>query len=365
MRNLLRIAGAVLALAGGMLLPAAARQSDRVEVFLSLDPSGNTARLYFMDPLSGLSTLATVESGHSFTLADRYVLYEKARTGAVMRVNPDGTLEPHPFIRRAVDTALLRWVSTGDGRGLAWTQASTSGAVAAYVAWADGSDLRQLPVQPQPGAALYPLALDATRTHFFYDMAHPLTVPQDAPYPLYWHLALYSITAERVIPLPGEPACPCPAAVTPDGRILARLEAPEGVGPFALHLWDLRTGADIRLPAPDLGYRYAGDLLLNHLGTLAVYSAAAGVGVEARVLPEAYALVLADISAGAQRVVLAPGSERYRPLRFIDDDSALLLTHASAGGTYKLELATGRLVRVAEALSLGTIALVPPGGAAP
>lgn len=337
-------------------LPAAAQPPERVDVFVSFDSQANSARLSFMDPLSGLSTVATVESGHSFTLAEGYVLYEKTRTGAVMRVNPDGTLEPHPFIRRAVDTALLRWVSTQDGRGLAWTLASTGGASAAYVAWADGSDLRQLPLTPEPGTVLYPLALNHARTQFFYDVAHPLSADEEAaPYPVYHHLMLYDISGERISALPGEPACPCPAAVTADGRILARLEAPGGQGPFALHLWDLPTGADIRVPAPTLGYRYAGDLVLNAIGTLGVYSVAAGVAAEASLLPESYALILADVSAGQQRVLLAPEPERYRPLRFIDEDSAVLVTHVEDGGTYKLELASGTLQRVASALYLGAI----------
>lgn len=361
-----RAALGVCLLAGlvALLAPTTARAQPnppqhRIEVFLEQPPGTNTAQIYFMDPLSGLSTVARVESGRDFALLGDYVLYEKLRTGAVMRVNPDGTLQPHSFIRRAVDTVALDWVTSPDGQAVAWTTVNTAGEAAAFIAWADGSDLRQLPLLPETeGRALYPLALLDGRALFFYDAAHPIQ-PDDAesaaPYALYYHLAEYNITSEMIFPLPGEPNCPCAAALTPDGRIMARLEAPNGQGPFALHVWDLPSGADIVIPAPQIALRQAGDLLLNANGTLAAYSAAGGVGVEAGLLPEQYALVLVDVVGRTQRVALPPGPERYRPLAFIDGDSALLLVDMQTGGTYKLVLDDNTLLQVSNMRYLGAI----------
>ncbi len=344
------------------LLPATARaQPDpplhRIEVFLEQTPGTNTAQIYFMDPLTGLSTVARVESGRNFALLGDYVLYEKLRTGAVMRVNPDGTLEPHSFIRRAVDTVALDWVTSPDGQAVAWTTVNAAGESAAFIAWADGSDLRQLPLLPEmEGRALYPLALLEGRTLFFFDLAHPVRADETAtPYALYHHLAEYSVTSEMIFPLPGEPNCPCGAALTSDGRILARLEASGGRGPFALHVWDLPSGADIVIPAPQIALRQAGDLLLNANGTFAVYSAATGVDVEAGLLPEQYALVLVDVVGRTQQIVLPAGPERFRPLAFIDKNSALLLTNVQTGGTYKLALNDGTLLQVSDRRYLGAI----------
>jgi hypothetical protein len=136
---------------------------------------------------------------------------------------------------------------------------------------------------------------------------------------------------------------------------MARLEAASGQGPFALHIWDLPSGADILIDAPQTALRQAGDLLLNNNGTLAVYSVAAGVGVEAGLVQEQYALVLGNVGARAQRLITVPGPDRYRPVAFIDGDSALLLTHAVTGGTYKLDLANGELQQVTEKRYLGVI----------
>lgn len=330
-------------------------QPARIEVFLEQDPATNSARLYFMDALSGLSTVANVENGR-FALLGDYVLYEKTRTGAVMRVHPDGTLEPHPFIRRAVDTVALDWVVAPDGESVAWTVVNAAGESAAFMAWADGSDLRQLPLLPEnTQRTLFPLVLVNARTLFFYDAAHPLPAENSAPYALYHDVTQYSISNEMILPLPGEPACPCPAAITPDGRIMVRLEAEAGQGPFALHVWDLATGADILVPAPQIAQRQAGDLVVNENGTLAVYSAAAGVGIEAGLVPEQYALVLADVGAGTQRIVLPAGDVRYQPVSFIDEDTALLLTDARAGGTFKLDLVRGTLEQVSDKRYLGAL----------
>ena len=329
-------------------------QPGRMDVFFAQDPQTSTAKVYFMDPLSGLSTVVNVESGQNFTLVGDYVLYEKSRTGAIMRANANGTLEPHPFIRRAVDTQSLRWVASPDGASIAWVQTSTAGVSQAYVAMADGRDLRQLPIStPSPPLELAPIALTDGMAYFFYDAAHPAGPPTDTPYMTYAHIAEYDLRDEVFYPLPLEPNCPCGAAVTPDGRIFARLEADRGEGPFALHVWDLPTKAEIRIPAPDLPYRMAGDLILTDTGTFAVYSVAAGAGAEPG--QELYALVLVDVVAQEQSPVLAPGSVLYRPLTFIDGDSALLLTDADQGGTYKLDLQSGEIRRVSNDLYLGSV----------
>ena len=238
---------------------------------------------------------------------------------------------------------------------MAWVRVNAMGQSEAYVAWADGSDLRQLPLSAEDTRALYPLALSEGRRLFFYDTAYPLVPPENMPFAPLTHLAEYDIEGEMLFPLPAEPNCACPAAVTADGRIFARLEAPQGQGPFALHEWDLLTGADIQVPPPALPQRQAGDLLLNATGTLAAYNAASGLGVEAGLIPEQYALVLVDVAAGQQRVLLQADAARYIPQGFIDEDAALLLTSPTQGGTYKLDLESGTLQRVSDKIFLGVI----------
>ncbi|MBI5960755.1 MAG: hypothetical protein HY866_18595 [Chloroflexi bacterium] len=334
----------------GLFSPAHAQDTPaRVEVFLAQNLQTGEARISFMDPLSGLSRVVNVENGQRFLLVGNYVLYEKVATGAVMRANADGTLEPHPFIRRAVDTRSLYWVASADGRAVAWVQVNQAGVSEAYTALADGSDLRQLPIST-PGAALelFPLAITNDPRRFFYDAAHPVPAT-DNLYDVFTHVVEYHMVGEVFVPLPDEPNCPCAASISADGRILGRLEAAQGIGPFALHIWDMPTGADILIPAPGLPFRVAGDLLLNNTGTLAVYSASAeAAGGQ-------HTLILADMVTQSQIALLTPGPARYRPLAFIDEDNALLLAGISEGGTYKFDLANKTLQRVSNEIYLGTI----------
>lgn len=351
----------LLLLAAVLLLmlcpPAPTRaQTDpagRIDVFVRTDPASSAASIYFLDALTGLSTVIRADNGHRFALVGDYVLYEKIQSGAIMRANLDGTLEPHPFIRRAVDTRVIRWTVSPDGAAVAWVRVSEAGDSEAFIAWADGRDLRQLPISsPAAPQELVPLALTDGMTDFFYDAAYE---QGQRLYQTYAHVARYSIADEAFYPLPDEPNCPCAAAITANGRIFARLEAPGGAGPFGFHVWDLPTDAASIIPAPDLAYPLAGDLVLNESGTFAVYSAAS----EPTEGERQYSLVLVDGVTQQQYPVLPPGPERYRPLAFIDGDRALLLTEVPGGATYKLDLLERVLQPVSDLAYLGTITTAP------
>jgi hypothetical protein len=353
--------GLLLAITCPVGAPARAQDTviRQIDVFVDQPAGSSTSTIYFLDALSGLSTVVNVENGQHFTLVGDYVLYEKTHTGAIMTANRDGILSPHPFIQHTIDTEAIWWVTSPDRAAIAWVRVSAAGLSEAYIAWADGRDLRQLPIAtPRPPLTLYPIALNTSRTQFFYDSAHPAT---DTPYPAFEHIMMYDISNELFDTPPGEPNCLCGAAISSDGRILARLEttqiAPEERGPFALRIWDLPTNASFFIPPPDVDYRFAGDLVLNDFGTFAVYSAAAGVGAEANIVEEAYVLMMVDVVAQQQRVLAGPGPVRYRPVSFIDEDSALLLTSAAESATYKLDLASGDLLQVSDRIYLGTITL--------
>ncbi len=321
--------------------------TGRIDVFVGTDPETGLMRVYFLDALSGLSTVVNVEDGRHFALVGDYVIYEKTRTGAIMRANADGTLEPHPFIRRAVGIETIRWVAAPDGSAIAWVQVDANGVSAAFVARADGAGLRQLPLTaPGAGLVLFPLYVSAGMEWFLYDAAHPLQPPLATPFDFFAHVAAYSIAEERFVELPAEPDCPCGAAVSANGRIVARLEADAGEGPFALHVWDLPTGASIVVPRSRLPYPLAGNLVVNNRGTLAAYAVAA---------EQHYGVVLVDVVARQQRLALSSEEARYRPLAFIDRDTMVLLTDEIAGGTWKLDLTSGELVQVSDKLYLGTI----------
>lgn len=343
----------LVAVAWSVALPVAARQgpAGRVDVFVGEDAETGLARLYFLDALSGLSTVVNVESGRHFALVGDYVIYEKARTGAIMRANARGTLEPHPFIRRSAGIEQIRWAASPDGSAIAWVEVSADGVSSLFVAQADGSGLRQLPIStPGAGKMLLPLAVSNGMTQLVYDAAHPLESPSGALFEVYEYLSVYQIAEERFVTLAGEPICPCAAAATSGGRTVGRLEAAGGRGPFALRVWDVPTGAETLVPAPNLPYQLAGDLILNETGTLAAYSAATDDD-------SLYALIVVDAVGRRQRLARSSETARYRALAFIDDDSTLLLAEAEAGSTFKLDLTTGELIRVSDKRYLGAINL--------
>lgn len=330
----------LLVLAGGG--QAQAQQAVPVDVFVEQNPATGEANIYFVDALSGLSTVIKADNGEGFTLLGDYVIYRKPQSGAVMRANADGSLEPHPFIQRTEDTRSIHWVVSPDRQAVAWVQTSMAGVSEVFLAWADGRDQRKLAIPPPaPPLNIEPLALSNGLAAFFYDAAHP---PAAVAYDYYVDLAQYRVAEGLFFSLPQEPNCPCGAAITPDGGILARLESPDGQGPFGLHIWDLAGGADILIPAAGLPYPIAGDLVLNGIGTFAAYSVSNGAQ---------YGLVLVDVVIQQQVLVFDPGPTRYRPVAFIDDDSALLLT--ADDGTYKLDLVSGELRRVSTLIYLGTI----------
>lgn len=359
-----RLRSALAALSAALLVaitlvPAMspARAQERVpvhyDVFVQRDPATNQARIFFLDALSGLSTVVNAGESTGFTLVDDYVLYESLQTGAIMQAALNGTAAPHPFIQRR-DGAQVRWVVSPDGRAIAWVTVSTDGQSAAFAAWADGSGLRQLPIDsPAAPLTLAPVALSNGMQRFVYDTAHDPAAeqPGGTPYGPYTHLAAYDITAEQFVPLPSEPNCPCGAGFTPDGRVFLRLEAPGGDGPFSVHIWDIDSGAETRVDPPDFPYRHGGDVLLNGLGTLAIYS----VTAQAEDGVQRHALILVDLVLSQQYLITSPGPTRYHPHAFIDDDRAVMLVDANLTGTYKLNLDNGNLRPVSDLAYLGTI----------
>ncbi|MBN1681751.1 MAG: hypothetical protein JW966_15835 [Anaerolineae bacterium] len=327
-----------------------------LDVFIEHNADTGATNIYYMDALSGLSVVVSADNGERFTLAGTYVMYQKVQSGAIMRARSDGTLEAHPFIRRTSDDRSVDWVTSPDHRAVAWVRVTTAGGSETFAAWADGRGLRQLTIpSPAPPLVITPVALADDMTTFFYAITDPTQPPPDTPYPVYEHLAAYDLLAGEAVALPQEPNCPCGAAISPDGRIFVRLEAPGGQGPFALHVWDLLPRAAIVIPAPDLPLVWAGDLLLNESGTLAVYSAATQQADGTR----QYALLVVDSVTVRQLLVLGQTPERYWPVAFIDDDTALLLHNDE--GTYKLDWASGDLLRVSGALYLGAITATVPG----
>lgn len=325
------------------------------DVFLAPDDPPGGATIYFVDALTGLSTVVSVADGTDFTLSGDAVIYRKTLSGAIMRVRASGAIEPHPFLRWSPDLASLNWVVSPDGDAIAWVEQGIDGSTHSYLALADGSDRRELPLPAPPaGTRLVPVALADKLALFVYDAAAPLEPAAGTPYTVVHAPRVYDPLGEAFIPFDDALPCPCATGISANGRWIARLQAPGGSGPFALNLSDSGSGAAVRLQPPALDFRLAGDVVVSATGTLAAYSVASGTGESG---PVQYGVVLADARARQQWLVVSSGAVRMRPIRFTDQDAALLLADAAQGGTHKLELATGQLTRVSHRTYLGTVAL--------
>jgi hypothetical protein len=258
-----------------LVAPALAQEAVApwVDVFLAQDPVTGAAQLYFVDALTGLSTIAHIESGTDFTLVGDAVLYRKTQNGAVMRIRSSGAVEPHPFIHHTPDLRATRWVVSPDRRSIAWVQIAADGTTRATVAHVDGSSPRDVPIEaPAPPLEIAPVALTDGMTRFYFDVAHTAEAGATGPYRTYAEIHEYNLASGTLRPLPGEPVCDCGAAVTPGGTVFARLQGTQGAGPFTVRVWDLRSEVGYAVPAPGLPYPFAGDLVLNAAGTLAAYS---------------------------------------------------------------------------------------------
>jgi hypothetical protein len=348
-------------LAAALVTGTPARAQDElapwVDVFVQRDPALGTAQIYFVDAISGLSTVISVDNGDEFTLVGGYVMYRKPLNGVIMRAYPDGRIEPHPFIQNSTERRVTHWVTSPDARSIAWTQVDASGISHASIAQAEGGSLREIPVEPPaPPLEIVPVALTDGMTRFYFDAASAPDAATNGPYAGYAEVHEYNLANATFRALAGEPGCVCGAAVTPDGSLVVRLELAQSAGPYNVRVSDLRSDLSYTIPAPGLPYPYAGALVLNAAGTFAAYSiASAPPAAEGET--QQYALMFVDISSQQQILALPPGGIDYRAVRFIDDDSALMLVDAAEGSTYKLNLNNGELARVSDFTYLGAITL--------
>ena len=123
---------------------------------------------------------------------------------------------------------------------------------------------------------------------------------------------------------------------------------------FAAEVYPLRGGESrVIPPPPDGDFPFAGNLLLSDDQSLAVY-ALSRIDEDSGAIRSRLARI--DLQAARQEIVSRPIPALARPLAFTEDNSALLFTIASEGGAWKLRLADGHIVKVADAVYLGRFA---------
>lgn len=362
----------VMIVLGGMLVntvPATSVSSQStapIEVFLQPKPATENLDVYFVNGVTGLSTIVELpyfppylNPLEEFTLAANGIIFRDPLDGIPRFISLNGNISDIAFIpQRTTNLLRIEWVISPNGRTIAWAEIYFEQMWQAdlYVAQIDGIDLRKLPPIPftEPFYRLALLSVSNDGQRVFFDIEHP-TEPRRADdlFLDYQKVMAYVAPNEVYIPLPEEPRCLCPALITNDGRVFVRLE-PENFG-YLVRVWNLENNFERRrVAAPDELFTQGGDLLISQGGSLLLYTLGGLEGVP----PDestSYGLMLADMTTGDQILISEVTPQRLRAVHFIDGNTAALVVDLNSGQTYKLDFATKTLTLVADGIWLGIL----------
>ncbi len=324
----------------------------RLDVFI--EASGNETRLIFIDILTG-ETAALNTRGERYTLLKSGVLYFDTDDRQVKLALPDGAVGEHPFIIMPPDAYRVDWAVSADREAIAWTLTRKSAdhalMTATFVADAAGSDIREVLADgPREELRVLPIALSHDQAELYMDV-HPDGISPPAPYIQYASLFALDLTSGDIRTLPGEPACFLCAAGFGPGLFLRLLPSEEGKG-IDVRLDSVHGGAARVIPAIRRQHHtQAGGALISPDGALAVYAAQLGGGgtdAAARTV-----FVQVNLHTLEQSIVSNPIRAWAHPIKWTEDNSAILFSGGGRNGTWKLHLASGEVIKAADATYLG------------
>jgi hypothetical protein len=324
--------------------------------------SGQSDRLLFLDVLTGdIAEIRT--SGERYTPLSGGVIFYDPVTMQVMLAAPDGTLQAHPFVQlqsaqsnnraRRVD-----WIVSRDGRQIAWTLTFDDPAglrTETYLASPTGAGLRLINRDgPRDGVRFLPVAFSVDNTALIMD-AHPDGLGRFAPYTQYAGLFRLSLSDGAIVSLPDEPGCFCGAALR--AGLFLRLALTADLSGFDVVVHNLNTGQSRTIPAARPGgtYTQAGDILITPDGTQAVYALSQIDNFGATEQSVRTLFMRVDLQAFTQEPLTDPITTYVHPVRWTEDNTAVLFTSPQRSGTWKISPADGLLRRVADASYLGTL----------
>lgn len=329
------------------------------EVYLQRDitPDG-TDILQFVDVLTGTSTVARV-NGERYTPVGTSVIFYDPASQRVRQALTDGDVRDHPFIQLTAGAQRVDWIVSTDQRRVAWTltyRTDTSIRTVTEVAATNGADRRRV-LENGPrtdGVRALPVAFAVDNSALIMD-AHPDLIGDFAPYPQYASLFRLDLATREIDLLPNENrACFCGAGVRA-GQLL-RLALTSDLSGFDVRVRSLESDRSSLIDAlrlPD--YTQAGDVLIAPDGTQAVYalSQLAGFGADAPRVNTV--LVLVDLVTMRQTQLTQPVPRYVHPVRWTEDNTAVIYTSPQDSGTWKVFTADGRVMRVATASFIGTL----------
>jgi hypothetical protein len=354
----------VVAIAFSLLQPvsvSAQEQSRLWQVFLERDVDDlGFDRLIFVDALTGEANPVEV-FGERYTPAGNGILYYDSASDRVMLATANGRVRQHPFIQPGGGTRRVDWLVSPDGSMLAWTLTNGDSASAlttiTTVANIDGTNPRQVLVDgPRTGIRALPVAFSSDNTVLYMDF-QPDGIGALTPFRQYAGLFAVDLESGEQGYLPDEPGCFCGAAI--EAGLFLRLSVTEDLSGFDLLVYNLAGQVEQAIPAVALpNYTQAGDILAAPDGTRAVYALAQvrGFGSENQSVRTVFVLV--NLEEMTQAALTEPITTYVQPVAWTEDNSAIIFTSPERDGTWKVNLSTGTLDKVAEATYVGRLLTV-------
>jgi hypothetical protein len=335
-------------------------QVAAVDVFLQQNADG-TAELIFIDLATAEDTRLTV-TGERFTTLTDSVLYFDPTSRRVMRATPDGRTEPHPFLLLSTGDTRIDWVIDASSAHIGWTltQNLAPGVISTVtrVSDIDGANTRTLLTEQRTDSLrAKPVAFDISATTLYMDY-QPDGLDGLLIFPQYAGLfALDTETARDLTAstdfLAGEPADFTGAGFGAGWFI--RLAVRDGLGGFDLRVTNLDSEREWDIPAVQMpNYTLAGDFLISPDGRYAAYVLAALGGVGSGRNSVQSVIMQVNLGTMIQTTLTGPHDTILHPVRWTEDDTALILVDARQGGTFKVRPG-GNLLRLSDSQYLGTI----------
>ena len=328
------------------------------DIFIERDTGENNAdTLLFIDVLTG-ETVSVETRGERYTPVLRGVIFFDWVENQVKLVTPEGVIQNHPFIIFSFGVRHIDWVVSRDRKSIAWTltraDENNTLVTTTFLADIDGSNIRELLVDgPRESVRALPIAFSQDNSKLYMD-SHPDGLSQFSPYTQYAGLFALNLSSGDISPLPGEPSCFCGAGF--GSRMLVRLSLNTNLDGFDVNVYSVDGGEPRTIPAiTRRNYTQAGDVLLSRDGSFAVYalSQVRGFGTAEQIVRTVFIQV--DLLTLEQEIINNPITTFVHSVAWTEDNTAILFTSEQQNGTWKINVADGQLVKVANASYIGRL----------
>jgi len=317
----------------------------------------NTDRLLFIDVLTG-ETVSVETHGERYTPLLRGVIFFDWMENQVKLATPAGVVQDHPFIVHSFGIRRIDWVVSNDRKSIAWTLTraidDTALVTTTLLADIDGSNIREMLIDgPREGVRALPVAFSGDNSKLYMD-SHPDGLSQFSPYTQYAGLFSLDLSSGEITPLPGEPSCFCGAGF--GSGMLLRLFLNNNLDGFDVNVYSVDGGEPRTISAiTRRDYTQAGDVLLSDDGAFAVYalSQVRGFGTAEQIVRTVFIQV--DLLTLEQEIINNPITTFVHAVAWTEDNTAILFTSDQQNGTWKINLADGQLVKVADAAYIGRL----------